>query len=70
MPDAARISDLHTCPKVEPGPVPHVGGPIFTGSANVIIGYLPAGFPTWVDSVSILTAMVFQLFLGSACTIR
>ena len=42
MPDAARISDLHTCPKVEPGPVPHVGGPIFTGSANVIIGYLPA----------------------------
>ncbi|WP_434424175.1 PAAR domain-containing protein [Nannocystis pusilla] len=42
MPDAARISDFHVCPKVEPGPVPHVGGPIFTGSANVIIGFLPA----------------------------
>ena len=42
MPDAARISDKHICPKVEPGPVPHVGGPIFSGSANVIIGYLPA----------------------------
>jgi uncharacterized Zn-binding protein involved in type VI secretion len=40
MPDAARISDLHVCPKVEP--VPHVGGPIFSGSANVIIGFLPA----------------------------
>ena len=24
----------------------------------LLIGYLPAGFPTWVDSVSILTAMV------------
>lgn len=42
MPDAARISDFHVCPKIEPGPVPHVGGPIFTGSANVIIGFLPA----------------------------
>lgn len=42
MPDAARISDMHACPKVEPGPVPHVGGPIFSGSANVIIGHMPA----------------------------
>lgn len=42
MPDAARISDFHVCPKVEPGPVPHVGGPIFSGSANVVIGFLPA----------------------------
>lgn len=42
MPDAARISDFHVCPKVEPGPVPHVGGPIFQGSANIIVGYLPA----------------------------
>lgn len=42
MPDAARISDHHVCPKIEPGPVPHVGGPIFSGSANVIIGQLPA----------------------------
>lgn len=42
MPEAARISDMHTCPKVEPGPAPHVGGPVFAGSANVLIGYLPA----------------------------
>ncbi|MDC0716612.1 PAAR domain-containing protein [Nannocystis bainbridge] len=42
MPDAARIGDMHACPKVEPGPVPHVGGPILSGSANVIIGYSPA----------------------------
>ncbi|MCY1065174.1 PAAR domain-containing protein [Nannocystis sp. RBIL2] len=42
MPDAARIGDMHSCPKVEPGPVPHVGGPILSGSANVIIGFSPA----------------------------
>lgn len=42
MPEAARITDLHTCPKVEPGGVPHVGGPIFAGSSNVIVGHLPA----------------------------
>src|SRR4051812_17839176 len=43
MPPAARITDSHVCPKVEPGPVPHVGGPICVGSANVIIGFVPAG---------------------------
>ena len=39
---AARISDMHICPKVNPGPVPHVGGPIALGSFNVLIGGLPA----------------------------
>jgi uncharacterized Zn-binding protein involved in type VI secretion len=34
---------LHVCPKVEPGPVPHVGGPILpAGEPTVLIGYLPA----------------------------
>ena len=42
MPPAARISDNHVCPKVEPGPVPHVGGPMITGESTVIIGYMPA----------------------------
>jgi uncharacterized Zn-binding protein involved in type VI secretion len=42
MPEAARISDMHTCPKDEPGHDPHMGGPVFAGSANVLIGYLPA----------------------------
>jgi len=42
MPPAARITDMHTCPKVEPGPVPHVGGPIITGEVTVIIGFVPA----------------------------
>ncbi|MGC9269882.1 PAAR domain-containing protein [Acidiphilium sp.] len=32
---------MHTCPDSD-GPVPHVGGPIMSGSPNVFIGNLPA----------------------------
>lgn len=43
MPPAARVTDMHTCPKVEPGPVPHVGGPILpAGAPTVLIGFMPA----------------------------
>jgi uncharacterized Zn-binding protein involved in type VI secretion len=42
MPPAARITDAHVCPKVEPGPVPHVGGPTTSGEGSVLIGYQPA----------------------------
>jgi len=42
MPAAARITDMHTCPKVEPGPVPHVGGPVTSGDPTVLIGFQPA----------------------------
>jgi uncharacterized Zn-binding protein involved in type VI secretion len=42
MPPAARIADMHTCPKVEPGPVPHVGGPVSVGAPTVLIGNMPA----------------------------
>ncbi len=43
MKPAARMGDMHVCPKVEPGPVPHVGGPVIGPSApTVIIGGLPA----------------------------
>jgi uncharacterized Zn-binding protein involved in type VI secretion len=43
MPPAARVTDMHTCPKVEPGPVPHVGGPILpAGDPTVLIGFMPA----------------------------
>ncbi|WP_395857825.1 PAAR domain-containing protein [Cystobacter fuscus] len=33
---------MHACPKVEPGPVPHVGGPVVAGDSTVIIGGMPA----------------------------
>ena len=38
---AARIGDMHVCPKVQPGPVPHVGGPISLGALTVIVGGMP-----------------------------
>jgi len=43
MPPAARITDMHTCPLVNPGPVPHVGGPIVPPCCpTVFIGGIPA----------------------------
>ncbi len=37
----ARMTDMHVCPK-KTGKIPHVGGPIATGSPDVLIGGLPA----------------------------
>jgi len=43
MPPAARVNDMHVCPMVSPGPVPHVGGPILpAGEPTVLIGGMPA----------------------------
>ncbi|MEM1320090.1 MAG: PAAR domain-containing protein [Bacteroidota bacterium] len=42
---AARITDMHECPMVNPGvpPIPHVGGPIVgPGAPTVLIGGMPA----------------------------
>lgn len=38
---AARVGDMHTCPKSE-GTKPHVGGPIAKGAPNVYIEKMPA----------------------------
>lgn len=37
MPKAARKDDRTVCPLVDPGPKPHVGGPIEVGCATVQI---------------------------------
>jgi len=42
MPGAAKILDMHVCPKSEPGPVPHVGMMIVEGSSNVKINSMGA----------------------------
>ncbi|GGE20044.1 MULTISPECIES: PAAR domain-containing protein [Sphingobacterium] len=43
MASAARINDMHICPMVSPGPVPHIGGPILgPGVPTVLIGGIPA----------------------------
>ncbi|MFT8947963.1 MAG: PAAR domain-containing protein [Acetobacter aceti] len=38
---AARLTDMHTCPKTT-AQMPHVGGPVVTGSPNVFINGRPA----------------------------
>ncbi len=46
---AARITDMHACPMVNPGipPIPHVGGPILPPAAiTVLIGGLPSARAT------------------------
>ena len=45
MPPAARLTDFHQCPMVNPGVplIPHVGGPVVgPGEPSVLIGKLPA----------------------------
>lgn len=43
MAQAARVNDMHTCPMVNPGANPHVGGPILPpGGSTVLIGGMPA----------------------------
>lgn len=43
MPPAARVSDMHVCPMMNPGPSPHVGGPVMpAGEVTVLIGGLPS----------------------------
>ncbi len=43
MPPAARVGDNHVCPMVDPGPKPHVGGPIIPpGCPTVLICSMPA----------------------------
>ena len=60
---AARISDTHTCPLVNPGPVPHVGGPIAgPGNDTVLIGGLPAAV---TGDIAICTGPPDTLLPGS-----
>lgn len=37
MPPAARVTDMHSCPMVNPGPVPHIGGPILPPCAPTVL---------------------------------
>jgi uncharacterized Zn-binding protein involved in type VI secretion len=64
MPPAARITDMHTCPLVNPGPVPHVGGPIVPPCCpTVLIGGLPAAR---VGDTAICTGPPDTIVKGSA----
>ena len=64
MPPAARITDMHTCPMVNPGPVPHVGGPILPpGEPTVLIGGIPAAR---VGDMAVCTGPPDSIAMGSA----
>lgn len=64
MPAAARISDMHTCPLVNPGPVPHVGGPVTgPGIGNVLVGGMPAAV---VGDILVCTGPPDSIVKGSA----
>jgi len=64
MAAAARITDMHTCPMVNPGPVPHVGGPILPpGSPTVLIGGMPAAR---VGDMAICVGPPDTIAMGSA----
>jgi uncharacterized Zn-binding protein involved in type VI secretion len=64
MPPAARITDMHVCPMMNPGPVPHVGGPILPpGSPTVIIGGQPAAR---VGDMAVCTGPPDVITMGSA----
>ncbi|MEO5685250.1 MAG: PAAR domain-containing protein [Chitinophagaceae bacterium] len=43
MAPAARITDMHNCPLINPGGVPHVGGPVSGPCVpTVLLGGMPA----------------------------
>jgi uncharacterized Zn-binding protein involved in type VI secretion len=64
MPSAARISDLHTCPMVNPGGVPHVGGPVVgPGVTTVMIGGMLAAV---VGDMLVCTGPPDTIVKGSA----
>ncbi|SDJ95311.1 PAAR domain-containing protein [Aliiruegeria lutimaris] len=43
MKPASRLGDMHVCPMINPGPVPHVGGPILPPCVpTVLIGCMPS----------------------------
>ena len=63
MPPAARLGDMHVCPAVCPGPAPHVGGPIISGSGNVLITKMPAAR---LSDSAVCACAVDKIIKGSA----
>jgi len=61
---AARITDMHTCPMVNPGGVPHVGGPVLPpGDPTVLIAGMPAAR---VGDMATCTGPPDSIVMGSA----
>ena len=55
---------MHTCPMVDPGPKPHVGGPIIPPcEPTVLIGYLAAAR---VGDQAVCTGPLDMIAMGSS----
>ena len=55
---------MHTCPLVNPGPVPHVGGPVTgPGVPTVMVGGMPAAV---VGDILVCTGPPDTIVKGSA----
>ncbi len=55
---------MHTCPLVNPGPVPHVGGPVTgPGVPTVMVGNMPAAV---VGDLLVCTGPPDTIVMGSS----
>lgn len=64
MPLAATLGSMHVCPLSNPGPVPHVGGPVMgPGLPTVLIGGQPAAV---VGDMCVCTGPPDSIISGSA----
>lgn len=65
---AARVTDFHACPMLNPDESPHVGGPIATGEPSVMIGNLPAAriydFASCVGPPDLIAQGSRSVFIG------
>ncbi len=72
---SARVSDMHVCPLVDPGPKPHVGGPILPPCApTVLVGFLPAArvtdMATCVGPPDSISVGSLGVIIGNLCAAR
>jgi uncharacterized Zn-binding protein involved in type VI secretion len=66
---AARVGDWHECPGVDPGPIPHVGGPILPPcEPTVIVAGKPAArvgdHAKCVPSVDTIAVGDYSIYIG------
>ena len=66
---AARVGDEHECPMVNPGPIPHVGGPILPPcEPTVIVGGKPAARvgdkAKCVPSIDTIAVGDYSIYIG------
>ena len=54
---------MHVCPMVNPGGVPHVGGPVILGEPTVLIGGIPAAR---VGDMAICSGPPDSIVMGSS----